>query len=56
MGSLWLLVRVGLVWRLFAAEADLGDGRGCWYMAGEAAPRKGRAGGRESVGAVVGEL
>ena len=35
MGSRWLLVRVGLVWRLFAAEADLGEGRGWWYMAGE---------------------
>lgn len=33
--SRWLLVRVGLVWRLLAAEADLGEGRGCWYMARE---------------------
>jgi hypothetical protein len=42
MGSRWLLVRVGLVWRLLAAEADHGEGRGCWYMVREASDKAGR--------------
>lgn len=39
LGSRWLFVRVGLVWRLLAAEAVLGEGRGCWYMVWEASCR-----------------
>ena len=47
MESRWLLVRAGLVWRLFAAEAVLGEWRGCWYILWEASdrPGRGRAGG-----------
>lgn len=45
--SRWLLVRVGLVWRLFAAEADRGEGRGCWYMVWTASEVPGRGQGRQ---------
>jgi hypothetical protein len=36
MGSRWLFVRVGFVWRLLAAEAVLGEGRVYGFMVWEA--------------------